>query len=139
MPTPDTTAAPALTGKARYLRRLREFAPLLLIVTLVMGGSQLAQRWQAGSQADSLRALARPGDIVMLSSTDCVFCRRARSWLDAEKISYSECFIETDAACAELYRAQLAPGTPTFLVKGQRIVGFDKQRIVELLTGGKKA
>ncbi|MCV2354391.1 glutaredoxin family protein [Paucibacter sp. B2R-40] len=139
MPTSDTNAAPALTRKGRNLRRLREFAPLLLIVLLVMGASQLAQHWQARSQGDSMRTLARPGDIVMLSSTDCVFCRRARSWLDAEKISYSECFIETNAACAELYRAQMAPGTPTFLVRGQRMVGFDKQRMVELLAAGKKA
>ncbi len=69
----------------------------------------------------------------MLSSTSCVFCLRARTWLEAEQIAFSECFIETDAACAALYRAQMAPGTPTFLVKGQRVVGFDKQRLVELL------
>lgn len=111
----------------------REFLPLVVIVLVVLGVSQAAQHWQAAGQAESLRATARPGDIVMLSSTDCVFCRRARSWLDAEKIAYSECFIELDAACAALYRAQMAPGTPTFLVKGQRIVGFDKQRILDVI------
>ena len=118
---------------SRVQRALREYGPLLLIVLLMMGGSQIAQNWQARGQAEKLRALVRPGDIVMLSSTDCIFCLRARTWLDAEKIAYKECFIETDAACAALYRAQMAPGTPTFLVKGQRVVGFDKPRLVELL------
>lgn len=118
---------------AKIRRLLREFWPLLVIVLLVWGASQAAQLWQSRSQAVSLRAVARPGDIVMLSSTDCIFCRRAREWLDAEQIAYRECFIELDAACAELYRAQLAPGTPTFLVRGQRVVGFDKPRLIELL------
>ncbi len=135
MSSPDPVLKQPSSMLERARRALREFWPLLAIVLLVMGASQWAQQWQAGTQADSLRALVRPGDIVMLSSTDCIFCKRARTWLDAEKIAYSECFIENDAACAALYRAQMAPGTPTFLVKGQRIVGFDKQRMVEVLTG----
>lgn len=123
-------------ASARIRRLLRELWPLLVIVLLVWGGSQVAQRWQSRGQADSLRAAVRPGDIVMLSSVDCIFCRRAREWLDAEKIAYRECFIELDAACADQYRAQLAPGTPTFLVRGQRVVGFDKPRLIELLRAG---
>jgi glutaredoxin len=123
---------------SRMQRVLREYGPLVAIVLLVLGVTQAVQHWQAGAQAQSLRVAARPGDIIMLSSTNCVFCLRARNWLDAEKIAYSECFIETDAACAALYRAQMAPGTPTFLVKGQRVVGFDKQRLVELLAAGAK-
>ncbi|MDC8773883.1 glutaredoxin family protein [Roseateles albus] len=139
MREPASESLPALSVKTRFLAKLREYAPLLVIVLLVLGGSQAARDWQARAQAEKLRASVQPGDIVMLSSTDCVFCRRARSWLDAERISYSECFIETNAACADLYRAQMSPGTPTFLVRGQRIVGFDKQRMVELLTAGAKA
>ena len=115
----------------------REFLPLAVIVLVVLGGSQAAQHWQAAGQAESLRAAVRPGDIVMLSSTDCVFCNRARSWLNAEKIAHSECFIELDAACAAQYRALMAPGTPTFLVKGQRIVGFDKQRILDVVAAAR--
>lgn len=123
-------------ASTKIRRLLREFWPLLVIVLLVWGASQAAQLWQSRSQADSLRAAVRPGDIVMLSSVDCIFCRRAREWLDAEQIAYRECFIETDAACAALYRAQLAPGTPTFLVRGQRVVGFDKPRLIELVQAG---
>ncbi|MCV2367626.1 glutaredoxin family protein [Roseateles oligotrophus] len=136
MAAPETSAAIALTSQERYWRKLREFGPLLLLVLLMWGGSQVAQHWQTRGQAEKLRSTVRPGDIVMLSSSNCVFCLRARTWLDAEKIAYSECFIETDADCAALYRAQMAPGTPTFLVKGQRVVGFDKQRLIDILTAG---
>jgi len=136
---PESATAAPLSAIGRLTAKLRPYAPLLVIVLLVMGGSQAARDWQARVQAEKLRDLVQPGDIVMLSSTNCIFCLRARTWLDAERISYSECFIETNAACADLYRAQMSPGTPTFLVKGQRIVGFDKQRMVELLTAGPKA
>jgi glutaredoxin len=124
-------------SKKGNVSRLREYLPLLLIVFAVMGVSKMAQLWQSAGQAEQLRAAVRPGDIVMLSSTDCVYCRRARSWMEAEKIAFSECFIETDEACAALYRAQMAPGTPTFLVKGQRLIGFDKQRLLELTRAGR--
>ena len=136
---PESQTSAPLSAKSRLMAKLRPYLPLLVIVLLVMGGSQAARDWQARVLAEKLRDSVRPGDIVMLSSTNCVYCLRARTWLDAERISYSECFIETNAACADLYRAQMAPGTPTFLVKGQRIVGFDKQRMVESLAAGPKA
>lgn len=111
----------------------RSLLTLALIVAATLGGSRLLQVWQAGEQGQVLRDLARPGDIVMLSSTTCVYCARARSWLSEERVPHRECFIERDAACLAQYQAQLAPGTPTFLVRGQRIVGFDRARIVAAL------
>ncbi|MEJ6005591.1 glutaredoxin family protein [Paucibacter sp. AS339] len=113
---------------------LSKFWPLLLIVLLLSLLTQGAQYWRGEQQGQVLRGLARPGDIVMLSNRSCVFCARARSWLDEQRIPYRECFIESDADCAAMYRAQLAPGTPTFVLRGQhRVVGFDKERISELL------
>jgi len=110
---------------------LRKLLPLALIVAGVWLLSAVAGHWRGAQQAERLRELAGPGDIVMLSSRSCIFCDRARSWLDAQRVPYSECFIESNAACAEAYRAQMAPGTPTFVLRGRsRVVGFDRERIV---------
>lgn len=84
----------------------------------------------------AVASLAKPGDIVMLSSQTCTYCERARRWFTEHRVPFSECFIEKDAACAESYRAQQAPGTPTLLVRGQRLVGFDPGRITQALGGG---
>ena len=84
----------------------------------------------------ALAALAKPGDIVMLSSETCTHCAQARRWLTEHRVPFSECFIETDAACADRYRAQQSPGTPTLLVRGERHVGFDPGRITKMLGGG---
>lgn len=83
----------------------------------------------------ALAALAKPGDIVMLSSETCAYCKSASRFMTQHQIPFSECFIETDAACAESYRAQQSPGTPTLLVRGQRLVGFDPERIAKVLGG----
>lgn len=96
------------------------------------------QSWQSHTDqqaATALAAAARPGDIEMLSSDHCIYCERARRYMTEHRIAFSECFIETDAACADRYRAQQSPGTPVLLVRGQRLVGFDPQRVVQALSG----
>jgi glutaredoxin len=88
---------------------------------------------QAGA---ALAALAKPGDIVMLSSETCMHCDQARRWLTEYGVPFRECFIERDAACADSYRAQQSPGTPTLLVRGERQVGFDPGLVTKALSGG---
>jgi len=115
-------------------RKAAALWPLLLILAVVWGGSQWAQHAQQSSQLEALRANARPGDILMLASETCIYCERARQQMKQAQVPFRECMIERDAACAEQYRALMAPGTPTFVVRGQRIVGFDRERIVAALT-----
>ncbi len=109
---------------------------LWLLLALVLGFLGLAQ-WagsiQADQQGEQLRALARPGDIRMLSSERCVFCQRAHAWLSEQGVPFSECQIERDAACRAEYAARGAQGTPTFVVRDHTVVGFDRRRIAELL------
>jgi glutaredoxin len=109
-------------------RRRGWLVPLLLAVVVFVG----LQWWTGRSQraiGDELAAAARPGDIVMLSSEQCVYCTSARRWFEKHRVSFSECFIERDAACANAYQAQGAPGTPTLLVRGERQVGFNAERV----------
>jgi glutaredoxin len=106
------------------------------LVLLVAAVSVVTQWWAGHSQArqgEKMSALAKPGDIQMLSSTTCGFCTVARQWLQQHEVAFSECFIEKDAACAARFEAVRAPGTPMVLVRGQVQTGFDAQRVLDAL------
>jgi glutaredoxin len=113
----------------------RALAALLLLVL----GASAAQQWWLGSSerraGERLAALARPGDIRMLSSEVCAFCDAARRTLKAHRVPFDECLIERDAQCKLLYEATMARGTPTLLVRGQIQVGFDLRRVAAALQG----
>ena len=112
---------------------LRRFASLALLLLAVWGGTQGLQIWSARQLGSEAAANAKPGDIQMISSVTCVFCAKARAWFTEQKIPFTECFVERDAACAAQYRALLAPGTPVIVVRGQPQVGFNTQRVVAAL------
>lgn len=118
---------------ARLSAALRGPLGLVVLVLAVLGLSQAARSWSDAQQAQALRASARPGDILMLASSSCVYCERAQRWLDAERVPYSMCLIEQDADCARRYAALLAPGTPTFVVRGQRVVGWNPAALAKAL------
>ena len=115
-------------------QQLRQLLPLVVIVTLVLGGMQALQAWQSRGQGDALRAVAQPGDILMVSSTTCSYCTRARTWMTEQQVPFTECFIEQDAACAATFQRLGGQGTPTLLVRGQVIVGFDRARLLTVLS-----
>ncbi len=130
-PDPDGQASPgaAPTRRRSWLRPL----VIALAAWAVMQSWQNYRDKQAGV---TLASLAQPGDIVMLSSETCTYCKNANRFMTDNGIPFSECFIETDTACADNYRAQQSPGTPTLLVRGERQVGFSPDRIAKALGGG---
>jgi glutaredoxin len=112
------------------------------LILLVLAVSAASQWWAGRSQAqlgEKLSALARPGDIKMLSSTTCAYCSVARQWMRQHEVAFDECLIETDAACAARFEALRAPGTPVLLVRGQLQTGFDAQRVLGALSRGAPA
>jgi glutaredoxin len=102
----------------------RALIGLVALVLVVSGASEWWREHQAQQVGRALASLARPGDIEMVSSTTCVFCTRARQFMTLQQVPFSECFIETDAACARRYQALGAQGTPTLMVRGQVQLGF---------------
>ena len=97
-------------------------------------------RFRGGNLTEAIRNVggqlaqqALAGDILMLSSTSCVFCERARRWMLDQQVPFSECFIERDADCAARYQALGARGTPTLLVRGQAQLGFSPQQVLARL------
>jgi glutaredoxin len=118
-------------------QRLRQNRLLaVLVVGLVAWGLGRAVQTQVQSgHAEALRAVARPGDIRMLSSVSCIFCTKARQYMTEHRIPFEECLIERDAACLADYKRLGASGTPTLLIRGQRQLGFDPQRVTSALGG----
>ena len=116
--------------------RLRSTLSLLALVLLVWGASEAWRSWCADRLGREVAALARPGDIEMISSDSCIFCAQARTWFNANEVPFTECSIERDEACAARFRALMSPGTPVLLVRGKPQVGFSPQRVVQALKPG---
>ena len=87
----------------------------------------------AGQDGELMAQRAKPGDIRMISSETCGYCVVARRYMTQQGVPFSECFIERDAACASDYQALGAQGTPTLVVRGRAILGFDRERIIAAL------
>ena len=105
---------------------------LLGLALLVLAVSAANRWWVArhdDAQGQQLAALARPGDIRMISSEHCVICLQARNWLLSNQVAFSECLIERDAACRADFDALGAAGTPVMVVRGQPQLGFNAERL----------
>jgi glutaredoxin len=107
-----------------------------VLVLMVLGASAASQWWAGRSDArlgQQLAERALPGDIRMLSSTTCAYCGAARDWMRQHRVSFGECFIETDKECAAVYESLRTPGTPVLVVRGKAQLGFDPHRVLGAL------
>ena len=111
----------------------RSLLGLVLVVLCVSAASQ----WWAGRQerqvGEQVAALAEAGDIHMLSSDTCGICAMARAWFRQHQVKYTECSIESDAACKAAFEASGSPGTPVMVVRGKAQVGFAPERLQQAL------
>lgn len=107
---------------------------LALLLAVLYGISQwwLVRRTDI-SMGQSLSALSQPGEILMITSENCVQCELARRWMRMHKVTFSECQIESDAQCSARYQALYAPGTPLLVVREQVLLGFSPQAIWQVL------
>jgi glutaredoxin len=109
-------------------------------LALVMALALLFGAWLRSGQAPAdetqtaqLRAQLQPGQLQMISSTSCGYCTQARLWLTEQKIPFEECFVETDGDCRQRWQQTGARATPTFVLKGQAVLGLDVPRFLQLL------
>jgi glutaredoxin len=114
----------------------RSLVLLAVMLALVWGIGNGIRWWSDSRDGERLSQLARPGDIRMLSSDTCIYCKAAREWFTRQKVPFEECFIERDAGCNERYQALHAPGTPVLLVKGRPQIGFDPDEVAKALAAG---
>ena len=116
-------------------QRLRQsgIVAVLVVGVVAWGLGRVVQTQVQSGHAEALRQVARPGDIRMISSVTCIFCTKARQYMTEHRIPFEECLIERDAACLADYKRLGASGTPTLMIRGQRQLGFDPQRITSAL------
>jgi glutaredoxin 3 len=74
-------------------------------------------------------------DVIMYCTTWCPGCRMARTFLKEHNIDYAEIDIQRDRAAAARVRgwADGNETTPTFDIRGQIVVDWDRPRLMELL------
>ncbi len=109
---------------------------LALVMAVSMGFGQWLRSTQApasDAQGAELRALVKPGQLQMISSTSCRYCTRAREWLVQQQVPFDECFIETSSSCRQRFQQTGAVATPTFLIGQQVVLGLDAARLLQLL------
>lgn len=89
----------------------------------------------AASQPEAFPDPEPDSDVVMYCTSWCPDCPRARAYLKKHNITYVEVDIGRDRAAAARVRAW-ADGnetTPTFKVRGQVIVDFDRRKLDDAL------
>jgi glutaredoxin len=112
---------------------LRSRLALVLVVVLFGAATQGLRWWSNERVAAVVAASARPGDIRMIASENCIYCAEARRWFEAHRVAYSECLVEREANCAAQYSALMTPGTPLVVVRGTPLRGFDARAIADAL------
>lgn len=72
--------------------------------------------------------------VIIYSTPTCPFCHSAKEFLKENKVDYEEKDVSTDqAARAEMLQQSGQMGVPVIDINGQIIVGFDREKIKQLL------
>lgn len=73
-------------------------------------------------------------EIKLYSLPTCVYCHKAKEYLDANNIEYEEINVATDhEGLEEMVRKTGQMSVPVLTVDDEIIVGFDKKKISALL------
>lgn len=72
-------------------------------------------------------------DVYLYSTPTCPHCRTAKEYLASHGIKYTEMDVSRDSNAAEELASADIMGVPAFKINGEFIVGFDRNRIEELL------
>ncbi len=71
--------------------------------------------------------------VVMLSASWCGYCRRARAWLQDERVDYCEYDVETTATGRAMFDRAPARVIPIIMIRGDTFVGFDRVEVAQSL------
>lgn len=72
--------------------------------------------------------------VTIYSTPTCPFCIRAKQFLKENKIDFTDYDVGSDQAKAqEMMKKTGQMGVPVIDIEGQYIIGFDKEKIKELL------
>lgn len=72
-------------------------------------------------------------DVIVYTSNTCPHCVSAKKYLDEKGINYVEKNVQTDVNARKELMSKGYMGVPVIIVNGEEIVGFDRQRLEDLL------
>lgn len=76
---------------------------------------------------------ANAAEVVMLSASWCRYCRQARRFFVSEHVNYCEYDIEQTPEGEELYARSRFGAIPVIFVRGETLIGFDRDEITRVL------
>ncbi|MGC9603497.1 MAG: glutaredoxin domain-containing protein [Minisyncoccia bacterium] len=72
--------------------------------------------------------------VTIYTTPSCVFCKMAKAFFEANKIGYSEKDVAVDIPARQaMIEKSGQMGVPVIDVNGSIVIGFDKERLAELL------
>uniref|UniRef100_A0A7C4YI77 Glutaredoxin family protein n=1 Tax=candidate division WOR-3 bacterium TaxID=2052148 RepID=A0A7C4YI77_UNCW3 len=73
-------------------------------------------------------------NVVIYTTATCPWCHRAKEYLRSHNISFKEIRVDQDPqGIKEILRLTGQAGVPVIVINGRPIVGFDKQKIDNML------
>ncbi|MFA6584192.1 MAG: glutaredoxin family protein [Elusimicrobiaceae bacterium] len=78
--------------------------------------------------------------IFLFALSTCIWCRRLKALLDGMNIQYDYVFVdqtegaEKEKIVAEMKRYNPSLSFPTLIIDGQAVVGFQEEKIKEMLS-----
>ncbi|MFS8541123.1 MAG: glutaredoxin family protein [Tissierellales bacterium] len=72
-------------------------------------------------------------DVTIYTSNTCAYCVAAKEYLQEKGISYTEKNINQDPAARKELMQMGHMGVPVLLIDGEEVVGFNKEKIDQLL------
>ncbi|WFA08506.1 glutaredoxin family protein [Tissierella sp. Yu-01] len=72
-------------------------------------------------------------EVTVYTSNTCPYCTLAKNYLTEKGVDYTEKNVQTDKEARKELMSMGHMGVPVLVVDGQEIVGFDKEKIDELL------
>ena len=76
-------------------------------------------------------------NVKVYSTPTCPYCKMAKSYLDEKGVAYDDVDVTKDATGRdEMIKKSGQMGVPVILVDGEIVIGFDKERLANLLVKG---
>ena len=72
-------------------------------------------------------------NVIVYTISTCPYCTLAKNYLSEKGIEYTEKNVQTDKEARKELMAMGHMGVPVLVVDGEEIVGFDKDKLDDLL------
>lgn len=103
---------------------MRQWIPAAAIAAALLAATSLGEMRDNALLASELHA-DPDKEVILLSTTWCGYCEKARGFLRRNDVAFVEIDVERNARGRDLYQNLGAPGVPILLVDDKPIFGMD--------------